>query len=376
MNRLFLAGLAAVAASAAALAEPAEVNMPVLVPLTGPVALEGTSQQNGALLALRNAPAGVKAHYLVMDVDGSPEQAVNGLERVLSRGPVSAVTASIFGPQMLAMLPIALERKVPLITISGTTDITERGNPYVFRFFPTDAVAKVAHARYAVEILGKGRPALIYQTTAYGQSGATQLRANLQRLGVELVFEEALDPTVKDMLPVLAKARDAKPDVLLLHLHQAPTALVIRQAAAMRLGLPIVAGSAAHSPATAALLDPAELAGVCTETNAAPAAGGSPALERFLAQYREAFGSEPDGYALGQYDGVMMVLDAAQHGAGNAAEIAAALSRSTYQGLAQTYRSDGKGNMAHGAIIMCYDGTGRVPRIVKSYENVTGVLAR
>ena len=33
-----------------------------------------------------------------------------------------------------------------------------------------------------------------------------------------------------------------------------------------------------------------------------------------------------------------------------------------------TYRSDGKGNMAHSASIVCYDGSSRVPSIVKRYE--------
>jgi branched-chain amino acid transport system substrate-binding protein len=375
LARLAILLWSAIAAAPLAAAS-AELSMPVLVPLTGPLNLEGTSQEHGAVLALRNPPAGLTVRYVVMDVDGSPEQAVNGLERVLSRGPVGAVTASMFGPQILAMLPIALERKVPLITISGTAQVSEMGNPYVFRFFPTDAVAKVAHARYAVEVLGKKRPALIYQTTAYGQSGAGLLRQELKRLEVPLVFEEGINLDVKDMLPVLAKARDAGPDVLLLHLHTASTALVLRQAASMKLGLPIVAGSAAHAPSAASLLEPAELSGVCAETNAAPVAGGSPEMERFLKLYRETFGSEPDGWAAGQYDGVMMVLEAAAKGAASASEITEALSKTTYRGVAQTYRSDGKGNMAHSAVIMCYDGNSRTPRVVKTYENLTGVLDR
>lgn len=41
-------------------------------------------------------------------------------------------------------------------------------------------------------------------------------------------------------------------------------------------------------------------------------------------------------------------------------------------GLAMAYRSDGKGNMAHDAVIIFYDGTSRVPHIVKRYANVTG----
>jgi branched-chain amino acid transport system substrate-binding protein len=43
------------------------------------------------------------------------------------------------------------------------------------------------------------------------------------------------------------------------------------------------------------------------------------------------------------------------------------LASSTYQGLVTTYRSDGKGNMAHEAEIVCYDGSDRVPRPVARY---------
>ena len=364
-------GLFSVVASAAEIA----VNIPVLVPLTGFLSLEGASQRNGALLALRNAPPGVRATYAVSDTGVSPEVAVNALERALAGPPPSAIVAPILGTQMLAMLPIAAERRIALITVSGTAQITELGNPYVFRFFPGDDVTKVAHVRYAVEELGRRRPAIVYQTTAYGQSGRRHIVDNLARAGVVPVFEEGLDVQVRDLSPVLSKARAANPDVLLIHLHSGPTALFVRQAAATGFTIPIVAGSAMHQPPTAALLEPVELAGVCAEANASPVSGGSPELTRFLADYRAAFGAEPDGFALGQFDGVNMVLTAAAAGARSAEEIARALSKMTYKGLAMTYRSDGKGNMAHDAVIVCYDGTSRIPRVVKRYDNIGGVLA-
>jgi branched-chain amino acid transport system substrate-binding protein len=349
-------------------ADAAEANLPVLVPITGVLSLEGTSQRNGALLAIKNAPAGVTVKYDVSDTGTAPEVAVNALERALGRGPVTAVVASMFGPQMLAMMPIALEQKVPLVTVSGTAAITERGNPYIFRFFPGDAVAKVAHVRYAAEELKAKRVALIYQTTAYGQSGRQHIADQVGRLKLELVSEEAIEVQVRDMSPALGKARAANPDVLLIHLHSGPTALLIRQAAAMRLTTPIVAGSAMHQPPTAALLEPAELRGVCAETNASPVSGGTPEMEKFLAQYRREFNTEPDGFALGQYDGVMMVLSAVAGGARNAAEVTRALQTGTHRGLAMTYRSDGRGNMAHSALIVCYDGQSRIPRIAKRYD--------
>jgi branched-chain amino acid transport system substrate-binding protein len=369
---LLLAALALLAPTGTH-AQSVETNIPVLVPVTGPLALEGTSQRNGALLALKNAPAGVTARHEVTDTGGTPEGAVTAFERAMGRGQVSAVVASIFGPQMLAMLPLAQERKVPLITISGTAAITEQGNPFVFRFFPGDEVSKAAHVRYAAEELKARRTAVIYQTTAYGQSGRRHIAENVQKHRLELVFEEALELSARDMSPVLGKAKAAQPDVVLLHLHSGPTALVIRQAAAMNFGLPIVAGSAMHQPATAALLEPAELRGVCAETNASPVSGGTPAMDRFLEQYRREFNTEPDGFAVGQYDGTMMVLAAAARGARTTEQIRQALAANSFQGLAMSYKSDGKGNMAHSAVIVCYDGRTRVPVVAKRYDNIGGV---
>ena len=138
--------------------------------------------------------------------------------------------------------------------------------------------------------------------------------------------------------------------------------------------IPIVAGSAMHQPTTAALLEPKELAGVCAESGSSPVSGGSPAMKSFLAAYKKMFGSAPDAFSLGAYDGVNMALKAVKGGARTAEAVRAALSKMTYKGLAMTYKSDGKGNMAHSAVIMCYDGKTRVPTIVKTYVNVSGVL--
>ena len=347
-----------------------DIRIPVLVPLTGILALEGTSQRNGALLAISHPPEGVKAHAEVADTGAAPELAVTALEKALDPGTPLAVVASMFGPQILAMLPIGAERKVPLITISGSVAVTAQNNPYVFRFFPSDAVVKLAQARYVVETLKKQRPAIVYQTTSYGQGGMKVLETEFARLGVNPVFSEGVDVSVKDLLPVLTRAREAGPDVLVLQLHAPATALIVKQAGAMGLDLPIVAGSAIGQPATAVLLEPKELAGVCAESASSPISGGSPVLEKFVADYRQTFHGEPDAYALAQYDGTEMMLAAVKSGATTPEAMRQALATTSYAGLAMTYKSDGYGNMAHSAVILCYDGASRVPRIVQRYDNI------
>ena len=371
MSRIALLLVAALLAAAPATHAPAagKPKLPILVPITGFLALEGTSQRNGALLAIEQSGLEIEAEAI--DTQTSPEVALTALERALREEPI-AVVGPILGTQMLALIPRASEAKVPLLTISGTAQITELGSDYVFRFFPGDAVVKRAQARYAVEELKAKRPAILYQTTAYGQSGRAHLTEQFKSMGAEVVYEEGVAPTAKDLTPALSKALATQPDVLILHLHAPSTALTIRQARVLGAAIPILAGSAMHQPQTAALLDPAELAGVCAESGSSPLSGGSPEMEAFAAAYRARFGTEPDAFAAAQYDGTGMALAALRAGADTPAALRDHLARETYEGVAMSYRSDGKGNMAHDAVIICYDGKTRTPELVKRYEGAAG----
>ena len=364
-----LIAAALIATALPGLARAEKPALPILVPITGFLALEGTSQRNGALLAIEESGLDLKAE--VIDTQTSPEVALTALERALREKPL-AVVAPMLGTQMLVLIPRAGEAGVPLVTISGTAQITEMGSDYVFRFFPGDAVVKRAQARYAVEELHAKRPAILYQTTAYGQSGRAQLVEQFKNLGAEVVYEEGLAPTAKDLTPALTKALAAEPDVLILHLHAPSTALAIRQARALGATLPILAGSAMHQPQTAALLDPGELEGVCAESGSSPISGGSPEMETFAAAYRARFDAEPDAFAAAQYDATRMVLEAIRTGAATPNAVRDRLATASFEGVAMTYRSDGKGNMAHDAVIICYDGKTRAPKLVKHYAGAAG----
>jgi branched-chain amino acid transport system substrate-binding protein len=364
------AALAAFAGPAAAQAP--EVRLPVLVPLTGFVALEGTSQRNGALLAASQV-RDVTFKPDVLDTAATPEAAVTAWARAIGGRTPLAVIGPILGTQMLALLPLARERDVPLLTISGTARLSEMGVPQFFRFFPSDATVKVAHARYVAEKLGARRPAVIYQSTAYGQSGREQLAKTFAELKTPPVLEESVAPTVNDLTPALLRAKAANADVIVLHLHAASTVLAVRQARQLLPDVPIVAGSAMHQPATAALLEPAELKGVCAETAASPVSGTSQPMRDFLAAYRAAYKSDPDAFAAAQFDAVHMlghvIGDLLREGASvTPMRVRERLGTARWQGVVTTYWSDGKGDMAHEAEIVCFDGTDRVPRPTARYS--------
>ena len=351
-----------------AAAEPVVVS--VLAPITGFLALEGGAQRNGAVLAAEHASAKgpIAFDADVQDTTTAPDVAISAFRRALRDGAPPGVLGPILGSQMLALLPLADQAGVPILTISGTAALTEMGSPNIFRFFPGDAVVKTAHASYAVSEVGMKRPAILYQTTAYGQSGRAQLAAALAKLGVRPVYEEGLPPTAKDVSAALAKVKASGADGVLLHLHAGPTALTIRQAREAGMTLPIVAGSAMHQPTTAALLTPDMLAGVCAESGSAPAAETEGPAFAFAEAYRARFETEPDAFALAENDAFTVLASVIEAGADTPEAARQALTSGSFNGAAMTYASNGKGDMAHDAVIVCYDGQSHRARIAKRYR--------
>jgi branched-chain amino acid transport system substrate-binding protein len=371
----FLPGSCAlVAALASSPALAVDVSIPLVMPITGFMSVEGGAQRNGVLLALERAPASVKVHSEIYDTGTSATGAAAALDKALSARPAIAAATSIFGTEMVAMMPVAKEFKVPLLTISGLSRITESDNPYIFRFLPNDREIKVAHARYVVEKLGKKKIALVGDLTAYGQGGFKLLQEYFGKLGVKPVMEDSVAPDAKDMSPLLRKIRDSGADVIVIHTVAQPMALIVKQARVSGIDLPIVNGSSIVEPHITALFEPKELANVCAETPSVPEARATPEMKAWADAYKAKFGLEPDGLALGHYDGVSMALSLIAAGADTPEKLIAAFHSTTYKGVAMTYKSNGKGDMAHDADIVCWDGTSRIPSRAAHYAGDEMVL--
>jgi branched-chain amino acid transport system substrate-binding protein len=362
-------------AGASSVASAADAYLPIVMPITGFLSVEGGSQRNGAVMALEQAPGGMKVDFPVFDTGTSATGAATALDKALSSQKAIAAAVTVFGTEMVAMMPIAAEYKIPLLTISGLAKITESGNPYIFRFLPNDREIKVAHARYIVEVMKKTKIALISDTTAYGQGGFTLLQEDFVKLGAKPVFEDnSIAPDTKDMSPLLAKVKASGADVIALHSVATPMTLITKQLKSSGLNIPIVNSSSIVEPTATALFEPAELAGVCAETPSAPEARPTPAIKAWADAYLKRFNLEPDGLALGQYDGVMMALTLMAHGVKTPEDLRAALQKETYQGVAMTYKSNGHGDLSHDADIVCWDGTSRIPKIVGHYAGEQLIL--
>jgi branched-chain amino acid transport system substrate-binding protein len=355
-------------------AQAADAYLPIIMPVTGFMSVEGGSQRNGAVMAMEAASAGLKVESPVFDTGTSAAGAATALDNALSSKQALAASTSVFGTEMVAMLPVSTDYKVPLLTISGLAQLTESGNPYIFRFLPNDREIKVAHARYVVETLKKTKPALIGDTTAYGQGGFNLLKEDFAKQKVTPVLAESVAPDIKDLTSLLTKIKDSGADVIIVHTIAPPMALLIKQARAAGIDLPIVTSSSLVEPTATALFAPSELNHVCAETPSAPETRATPEMKTWADAYKARFGIEPDGLALGQYDAVMMAMSVIAKGATTPAEVISGLQSTSYKGIAMTYKSNGKGDMAHDADIVCWDGTSRIPKVAAHYAGDDMVL--
>src|SRR5882757_2563868 len=88
---------AALFLSCDASAEEVNLTVPIIVPITGLLALEGTSQLNGANLAIAHAPAGLQIKSQTVDSGTTAEGGANALERVAGDKNIDFVVAPLFG---------------------------------------------------------------------------------------------------------------------------------------------------------------------------------------------------------------------------------------------------------------------------------------
>src|SRR6516225_12365581 len=142
---------------AAAQAETVKIGL--VQPLTGSVAYNGRTDVNGSKLAAdeRNARGGVLGKQLELVIeDGqcNPATSVNAAEKLIQRDKVAALSGAFCSSATLAVMPVAENYKLPLITgVSSNPQLTEKGNRWFFRATETDALLAKSFAKILAQQL-------------------------------------------------------------------------------------------------------------------------------------------------------------------------------------------------------------------------------
>jgi branched-chain amino acid transport system substrate-binding protein len=253
-NILIAAALAATGGwTGPSMAQPKEVKVAVVVPLSGAWARNGELHLKGAQLAVEdiNAAGGIKAlggakmKLIVGDAGDSTEKAKNAAQRLLSQEPdLVGGTGAFVSSFTLAITEVTERAEIPWLTLSYSDQITARGYKYVFQTSATaskqaeDAlpvlieVAKQANAPQPKTV------GIVMDNTASPVAFTKPMReGGFDKLGLKLVVDEVFTPPLSDATAMIQKVRNARPDILLMLTTNIPdTKLVLEKLNEMGLG--------------------------------------------------------------------------------------------------------------------------------------------
>lgn len=320
MKRRKLTICAAVALGALSMASQAFAADPLTIGaievLTGPNNKYGLAIKNGFDLAVDevNNAGGVIGRPLAIayeDSASNKDQAINAVRKLIGSAKVPLILGPTLSNEMFAAGPVANERKIPIVGTSTTAvGITAIG-PYVFRTSLPEADVVPVTFRTAKEKLGVKKVAVMYANDdAFSKSGYDVMKAALEKLGIETLTTETFGTKDSDFSAQMTKVKSINPDAIVVSALVEPAAgvLLAKKALGIPASVRVIGGNGLNSPKIA------EIAGDAADGTivGSPWFIGKtdPANQKFVADYKAKYGSEPDMFAAQAYDTLFIVADA------------------------------------------------------------------
>ena len=200
------------------LAAAAEFKLVIPLPLTGKTAKFGEIMKKSYEMAAEeiNAAGGIKGSTLALgfeDSTGKPEIARSIVEKLIeSKQPV--IVGEYTSACAKAVAAVAEERKTPYLVVASADDaITQQNYQYVFRQNPVNAHYADALVSFLAEVAKPKTIAILYESSAFGTSGADAMENDAKKIGIQVVLKEKYEAGAPDFKPILSKVKSLSPDV-------------------------------------------------------------------------------------------------------------------------------------------------------------------
>lgn len=330
--------------------------------LTGPTATFALAGKNGALLAVSeiNAAGGVLGkpiELLFEDDRGDAAEAASAVTKLITRDHVVALIGENASSRTLAAAPIAQSYRVPMISPSSTSvEVTKKGD-YIFRACFLDSQQGRAVSDFARRSLKAQTAAVLVDSRSdYSVGLAEAFREAFTQAGGRVVSELKYAEGDSDFSAQLTAMRGTRPDVLFIPGYYTDAGLIARQAKSLGLQAVLLGGDGWDSPKLT------EIGGEAVEgsyfCNPFSVDEPSPAVKKFVADYRARYGADPDGIAALSYDATRMLAAAiARAGSTEGKRIRDALaSTRDFEGVTGTITMDADRNPIKPLMILKVEG--------------------
>jgi len=286
---------------------------------TGSQATFGQSTHNGIMLAFKeiNAAGGVKGKKLEvkwLDTAGKTQEAGLAVTRLITEDKVVAILGEVASSLSLAGGRVAQQKGVPMISPSSTNpDVTDLGD-MIFRVCFIDPFQGYVGAKFARDSLKAKKAAILYdQANAYSQGLREEFKKSFTKLGGEIVLEQAFSVGDSDFSAQLSSIRDGAPDVIYVPGYYTEVGNIVLQARKLNVNQPFLGGDGWDSSQLGKIAGPA-IDGNFFTNHYSPEEK-RPAVQNFVKNYKEAYGSVPDGLAAMGYDAALILADSIKRAA-------------------------------------------------------------
>jgi branched-chain amino acid transport system substrate-binding protein len=197
-----------------------DLKLSIPLPLTGPQAKFGEIEKNSYVIAMEeiNAAGGIKGKKVFLefeDSQGKPEISRSIAEKLIDVKKQPVIFGEYSSSCSKAIAPVAEERKIPYMVVTGATDdITQQNYKYVFRMNPTNAYYATGMISFFKEVVKPTSIAVLYESSDFGTSGAEDMIKQAEKFPMKVLVKEKYEKWAVDFKLIQGKGREAR-----CHLH-------------------------------------------------------------------------------------------------------------------------------------------------------------
>jgi branched-chain amino acid transport system substrate-binding protein len=309
---IIIAALALLACSPKA-SEPTEIVVGEYGSLTGTDATFGTSSRNGIEMAMDevNKAGGVlgkKIRVIVEDDQTKPEEAQTVVTKLISKDGVVAVLGEVASSRSLAAAPVAQQSGIPMISPSSTNVKVTQVGDYIFRVCFIDPFQGLVMAKFATNTLKVKNVAILRDIkNDYSVGLADVFIENFKKMGGKIVADQSYSAGDIDFSAQLTSVKASNPQAIFVPGYYTEVGLIARQAKKLGMNATLMGGDGWDSPKLI------EIGGEALNgsyfSNHYSVDDPSPAIQKFVADYKSRFNEVPDALAALAYDAAHILAD-------------------------------------------------------------------
>ena len=290
------------------------IKLGVVCARTGSKTLQGDFTFEASTMAVdeMNANGGLlgkKVELIVEDEIETQQDAINAVNKLLSRGDISGFFGCMGSTNCIAVSPMVLEAKVPFMAGGSSYNIIKENNPYMWQARLTDDKTGELFAKAATQVLNMKNPALLYITGSFGQGLADKtLEALKNDYGIEPGLVISFNENEKQFAPFITQVANSDCDGMICISSTVEAAMIMKQVQSIGLDIPCLGSNA--------------FVGAIGLETAGDAANGwfgfadwcdsvqSEKGKKFISDFYERWGTGTEMAAAVSYDSLMLLADA------------------------------------------------------------------